>query len=134
MPATLLYLNPQPSTQTMSNPYTAYLVNIACDGHPRPVIPPNIEKPWDFLTSLFHEISDTAIPVTRTGMDTMMDAVFENPSFGPLLEDPVTYQTMFVTNGLLRTTPLFQSFWTHIILPAWNQHVDIRHAASATLL
>ena len=118
----------------MRDPYMAYLVNIACDGSSNPVIRKIEQPPLEFLTSLFHEISDTAIPVTRTGMDTMMDAVFENPSFGPLLEDPVTYQTMFVTNGLLRTTPLFQSFWTHIILPAWNQHVDIRHAASATLL
>ena len=119
----------------MSDPYTTALVKIACDRSSNPVIR-NIEQaqPLRFLTSLFHEISDTAIPVTRTGMDAMMDAVFENPSFGPLLEDPVTYQTMFVTNGLQRTTPLFQAFWTHIILPAWNQHVDIRRAASATLL
>lgn len=114
----------------MSNPYTAYLVHIACGSAKRiTVAPPTIEQPWEFLTTLFHIVSGTKYPVTRAGMDAMMDAVFENPSFGPLLDDPITYQTMFATYDLPLTTPLFQAYWTHIILPAWSQHVDIRRAA-----
>jgi len=93
---------------------------------------PTIEKPWEFLITLFFAISDTKYPVTRAGVDAMMDVVFNNPSFCPLLDNPTIYQAVFATESLPQTTPLFKAFWNHIILPAWNQHADIRRACATS--
>lgn len=80
----------------------------------------------DFLTSLFTTITDKQLPITREGTERLMDVLLENPAFTPLLIDPKRQQIQLAAAIDLPTrTPAFQSFWTHIIVPAWNQHVEL---------
>jgi hypothetical protein len=93
--------------------------------------PPDL--PPTFLTSLFTMIAANKLPITREGTERLMDALFENPAFMPLLTDPEAQQTQLAAAILLpTTTSAFQSFWTHIIVPAWNQHADLHRLLAET--
>ena len=85
--------------------------------------------PIVFLTDLFWYLSNTVQPITRTGMDRMMDTLFTpigaTTPFAPLLDDPEAYQIILGTN-VSQMSDLFKAHWTHIIIPAWNQHAEIR--------
>jgi hypothetical protein len=85
--------------------------------------------PAVFLTDLFWYLSNTVQPITRTGMDRMMDALFApigaTTPFAPLLDDPEQYQRI-LANNVRHMSDLFKAHWTHIIIPAWNQHAEIR--------
>jgi len=70
--------------------------------------------------------------ITRLGMERALDAMFSQPELTPLLDAPENSQNTFATEWLPATCPLFQSYWTHIIVPAWNQHADIRRTCLAT--
>ena len=86
--------------------------------------PPDL--PPTFLTSLFTMIAANKLPITREGTERLMDTLLENPVFEPLLTDPATQQTQLAAAIELPTrTSAFQNFWTHIIVPAWNQHADL---------
>jgi hypothetical protein len=67
-------------------------------------------------------------------MDRMMDTLFTPigattpfaaTPFAPLLDDPEAYQSILGTN-VSQMSDLFKAHWTHIIIPAWNQHAEIR--------
>ena len=65
-------------------------------------------------------------------MDRMMDALFATTPFAttpfaPLLDDPEQYQRI-LANNVRQMSDLFKAHWTHIIIPAWNQHAEIRRA------
>jgi len=88
---------------------------------------PCTTDPVPFLTHLFWYLSNTVQPITRTGIDRMMDALFEDPQFAPLLDDPEPNQAALAIS-VSQMSGLFIAHWKHIIIPAWNQHVEIRRA------
>ena len=84
--------------------------------------PPDLSP--SFLTTLFAMIASNQIPISREGTERLMDTLFENPAFTPLLSDPAVHQTQ-VAAAIEVKTDAFQTFWTHIVLPAWDQHAAI---------
>lgn len=111
---------------TIDDTYTQSLIAIATESLDLHHLSPPPDLPPTFLTNLFTTIAANRIPITREGTERLMDALFENPAFTPLLTDPESKQTQLAAAiDLPTTTTAFQSFWTHIIVPAWNQHADI---------
>lgn len=104
-------------------PYSQWLVDVACE---RPVgpqpPPPEIRDPANFLGAVLRILSLSPTPVTRRGLDSVMDAVFVLPQLTPLLENPAHHQQ------IVPIPPRFAAHWQHIVLPAWNQHAAIRWA------
>ena len=93
-------------------------------------ISPCTIDPTVFLTHLFWYLSNTVQPITRTGIDHMMDAIFASPTeFASLLDDPDHHQAILATS-VSQMSDLFQAHWMHIIIPAWNQHAAIRRACN----
>ena len=93
--------------------------------------PPDLSP--TFLTTLFTMIASNHIPIGREGTERLMDTLFENPVFTPLLTDPTTQQTqMAAAIDLPNKTPAFQTFWTHIVLPAWDQHAALHRLLAET--
>ena len=108
------------------------LTALATETIPALSLSPYPTDPAVFLTDLFWYLSNTVQPITRTGMDRMMDALFATTPFAttpfaPLLDDPEQYQRI-LANNVRQMSDLFKAHWTHIIIPAWNQHAEIRRA------
>lgn len=117
-------------------PYSKWLVDVACQ-RPRAAQPPHpeIRDPANFLTALLRVVAiaiQNGEPVTRLGMEHMLDAVFALPELTPVLDDAVGYQNAFAAAHLPACGASFQSFWDHIVRPAWDQHSDIRRICVAT--
>jgi len=89
-----------------------------------------IDNPHKFLTHLFRYLSDTAQPITRHGMDRMMDALFADKTFAPLLETEAAHQAAIADQ--LKMSELFKAHWKHIIIPAWNQHAEINSVCNSS--
>ena len=98
---------------------------------PRPGPGPEIRSPSNFLQAFFVILGKENY-TTREGIEQVMDSLFSLPPMAPLLEDAAatTFQEKFITNYLPFCTPLFQSYWDHIILPAWTQLRDIQRAVA----
>jgi len=93
--------------------------------------PPDLSP--TFLTTLFTTITSNHIPISREGTERLMDTLFENPVFTPLLSDPESQQIqMAAAIDLPNKTPAFQTFWTHIVLPAWDQHAALHRLLAET--
>jgi len=89
--------------------------------------PKPIETPFLFLAELFTTIS--TLPIRREGTERLMDTLFANPSFAPLLTDPDASQAdMAIAIDITKRSPAFQNYWTYIILPAWDQHAALKDA------
>lgn len=90
---------------------------------------PEIREPANFLQALFVLLGKENY-TTREGIEQVMDSMFSLPSMAPLLEDAAAaaFQEKFIEHYLPFCTPLFQSYWNHIILPAWAQLRDIQTA------
>jgi hypothetical protein len=89
-----------------------------------------IVDPVAFLTHLFWYLSNTVQPITRTGMDRMMDALFvPSGAFESLLDNPDHHQAIVATS-VSQMSDLFKAHWKHIIIPAWNQHAEIRRVCN----
>ncbi|NBV78093.1 hypothetical protein EBR66_08080 [bacterium] len=59
--------------------------------------------------------------VTMNGLDNMLDVLFNHPDMLPLLTD-LSYQ-----DRLKNETPkAIQKYWVHIIIPAWNHHIQLQ--------
>ena len=88
---------------------------------------PEIREPSNFLQALFVLLGKENY-TTREGIEQVMDSMFSLPSMAPLLEDAAAaaFQEKFIEHYLPFCTPLFQSYWDHIILPAWTQLRDIQ--------
>ena len=118
-----------------STPYTHYLLRLATEQQAQPDAtkrPDTITDPAIFVHGMLR-FFDYALSgrtpgpaITRHGMERALDALFSLPDLTPVLDAPANYQNTFVTAYLANTSSLFQSYWTHIICPAWNQHADIR--------
>lgn len=113
--------------------YVDFLLRIAKEsgyqyGISQPPLP-EIREPANFLQALFVLLGKENY-TTREGVEQVMDSMFSLPSMAPLLEDAAAaaFQEKFIEHYLPFCTPLFQSYWNHIILPAWTQLRDIQTA------
>lgn len=133
------------ASSTDLNTYLQYLYDIATENPFRPSPSqspgsPAIDTPSTFLIDFLTQIRDATnppLPITRHGMDAALDVLFSHPALRPLLlDDPTTvalqehYATAYVADTT--TSDLFRAHWTHIILPAWNQHRDIQRTVAGT--
>jgi hypothetical protein len=108
--------------------YADYLIAIACETPSSDTIEdPSIQDPANFFQALYLYAARTQKPISRAGTDRMMDTLFSHPDMQPLLDRQTAtqFQTEFAALYLPTLTPAYQSFWTHIILPAWSQHQDL---------
>ena len=114
--------------------YVDFLVRVAKESgyhfgrpQPSPGPGPEIRDPSNFLQALFVLLGKENY-TTREGIEQVMDSLFSLEPMAPLLEDAAatTFQANFTENYLPFCTPLFQSYWNHIILPAWTQLRDIQ--------
>lgn len=120
--------------------YIIYLFDIATEAPDRPLqIPdlPVIETPATFLMEFLSTMAATVPPppLTRHGMDAALDILFSHPAMRPLLLDDntsVALQQHFATSYLPDATPVFTAHWTHIILPAWDQHRELQRTLTVS--
>lgn len=112
--------------------YRDYLIAVATQAPlpPQPIAAPDLVEPVSFFLALLHELAYH--PITRLGLDKMLDALFAEPQFAPLLIAPTTSQARVATEVLPLVPAAFQPYWTHIIQPAWDQHADIVRTTLAT--
>jgi hypothetical protein len=113
--------------------YVDFLLHVSKEsgyhfGRPQPPAP-EIRDPTNFLQAVFVILGKENY-TTREGIEQVMDSLFSLPPMAPLLEDvaAAAFQEKFITNYLPYCTPLFQSYWDHIIIPAWTQLRDIQRA------
>lgn len=135
-------LSPAAAPRTMTaTPYHNYLLALAAEQTQFdatkcltvPIDPPTFaHEMFRFFDYTMRRKREGSPIITRLGMERALDAMFSLPELTPLLDAPDNHQNNFTTTYLHQTCPLFQSYWTHIIVPAWNQHADIRRACRAT--
>lgn len=116
----------------MSAAWIAYLLSEQ-RSQPPPYPHPNDLSPNAFVSALFRAVAEQPTGITRHGLDAMMDVLFALPEMVDLLRQPKESQNE-VTEALdLANLPAaFQAQWTHIIVPAWDQHAEIRKLLDAT--
>ena len=120
--------------------YVAYLFDIATEAPDRPLQAPDnpdINHPATFLIDFLRTMAATVPPppITRHGMDAALDILFAHPALRPLLLDDnssVALQQHFANTNLPDATPVFAAHWTHIILPAWDQHRELQRVVAAS--
>lgn len=119
--------------------YVRRLTQIACESPALAHLPTETATPplhTDAITptialaAAIIALGNGTSPITRNGLDAALDQLFAHPDIAPLLLtlDPDT----FADQVLPRTHPRFADFWTHIVRPAWDQHVDIARACAAS--
>jgi hypothetical protein len=116
------------------DPYTAYLIDVACE-FPGATPPPPPAEPAiaDFL-HLLATVATTApeIPITRVGVERAIDILCAHPAVIALFQHPdaTTDLANLIFDGILPVaTPLFRDYWDFIIAPIINEHIAV---ASAT--
>ena len=118
--------------------YVNYLTDVATQ-RPVPATPPPIHlgdiTPSAFIMDVLRHVGSahppqpsaaggvthSAHPITRHGVDDMMDIMLMNPVFSPTLAHAADIQEHFAVTFLRQTSAVFQDHWTYIIVPAWNQ-------------
>jgi hypothetical protein len=118
-----------PVSNTMLTDYIHTLLDIAteqCPFVPGPVPVPVQTAPVQFLTELFRYIATNRVPISRAGTDNLMDVLFETMD----LPDDASHVTSAL--DLPTTPPAFQAYWTHIVLPAWEQLTTLKRVLAAT--
>ena len=114
--------------------FSDYLIAVACEQETTEPIHRTITNPANFLQALFLYAARTHQPISREGTDRMMDLLFSHEDMQPLL-DPVEatkFQNEFTILYLPTLSPVYQTFWNHIVLPAWTQHQNIYQAMKTT--
>jgi hypothetical protein len=120
-------------TNTMSATMIDYLLSVARE---HPLMPPSADTPTP--VAIFRAVATNPDGITRHGLDAMMDALFSDTSFAlpayeNLLKHPVEYQNEIAAELEISQQPTaFQAQWSHIIVPAWNQHAELRKVLEAT--
>jgi hypothetical protein len=115
---------PQHSMTTAA--YMTYLASVACQRPVTSTIPiPEGIPPSTLLMDIFRYIGDGTHPITRHGVDALMDLLFENPAFQATLTNAADIQEHFTVTFLRHTSTVFQDHWTYVILPAWKHHADV---------
>jgi hypothetical protein len=118
-----------PGAHTMTT-YMDLLLDVA-RGVGAAVPPPpagSLGDPATFLLTLFHRLGQTPT-ITRAGVDTMMDAVFAVEDLRTTLTNAADIQAHFAATYLPHTSATYGAFWTHVIVPAWNQHAEAYQVA-----
>ena len=106
--------------------YVNYLTDVATQ-RPVPATPPPIHlgdiTPSAFIMDVLRHVGSVQNPhpITRHGVDDMMDIMLMNPVFSPTLAHAADIQEHFAVTFLRQTSAVFQDHWTYIIVPAWNQ-------------
>lgn len=98
---------------------------------------PHIDAPATFLYDFLRDMinTDPPLPITRHGMDAALDILFAHPAFHLLLKDDhaTTALQQYITETVIPTAPpVFAAHWTHIILPAWDQHRELQRTLAAS--
>lgn len=116
-------------TDTDFNRYLDHIRAIACESPDRNTNqPPPPALPDTALVTILRAIGN-ATP-TRHGLDAALDALFAHPDIAPLLQ---TCNPDELSNQVLpHTHPRFAAHWTHIVRPAWEQHVALAQALAAS--
>jgi hypothetical protein len=76
-------------------------------------------------------VTHAAHPITRHGVDDMMDVMLTHPALCHTLQHAADIQEHFASTFLHQTSAVFQDHWTYIIVPAWNQLAQGAGAGSA---
>ena len=120
-------------TNTMSATMIDYLLSVAREQPTTtPPPPPTDTDPADPI-AVFRAVAANPDGITRHGLDAMMDALFSVPAYENLLKHPVEYQNEIAADlNLIAQPTAFQAQWTHIIVPAWNQHSELRKVIEAS--
>ena len=112
--------------------YVNYLTDVACGRHVAAAAPPpplhlGDITPSAFIMDVFRHVGScsgsahAAHPITRHGMDDMIDIMFAHPALSPTLAHAAHIQEHFAVTFLRQTSAVFQDHWTYVIVPAWNQ-------------
>lgn len=120
-----------PDPPSPQQEYMGYLVAVATETPNAEYMdpPPNIPIPSDFFVALMVQLSDS--PLTRTGLDRMLDILLLSQVMDSLLDAPADFATFFETERLPLFPARFAPYWSDIIQPALYQLSDIRRALRA---
>jgi hypothetical protein len=110
-------------------PYMRYLADVACERPVAPVADPRYLGAPALATILAH-LGRPDTPITRNGLDAALDILFAHPDIAPVLQ--TLHPDEFANQVLPHTHPRFADFWTHIVRPAWDQHVALARTLAAT--
>lgn len=121
---------PGPSDRhTMSvKTYVHTLIAIATESYrlSRPLEVPEIPDPSAFVADLFRTLVTDKIPITREGMERMLDTLAAAPIFAEIWKAPPP------PLDLENTPPAFQTIWTYIVCPAWTQIAELHEVIALT--
>lgn len=108
-------------------PYLNYLADVACQRPTTHVQPPITDNPSALIMDVFKHIGSPAprLPITRHGIDAMIDVLFAHPVFQNTLTNATDIQEHFAVTFLRHTSEIFKDHWTYVILPAWNHHAAV---------
>jgi len=123
---------PRPSDRhTMSvKTYVHTLIAIATESY-RPASPlevPEIADPAAFVADLFRTLVTDKIPITREGMERMLDTLATAPIFAEIWAHPPP------PLDLDHIPPAFQTIWTYIVCPAWKQIAELHEVIALTAI
>lgn len=127
-------------SHTTDTDYVKFLRAIANETINSPEIPPVIVQfPTLFLmetlTAVLQPVASQP-PPTRNGLDAVCDILFVHPAVAPLIADAeqsAALQAHFADRYLRTAVPqALHDHWTHIILPAWQQHTELQSTLRIT--
>jgi len=128
---------PRPSDRhTMSvKTYVHTLIAIATESYrardpSRPLEVPEIPDPSAFVADLFRTLVTDKIPITREGMERMLDTLAAAPIFANIWAHPPPPLDLDLEN----IPPAFQTIWTYIVCPAWKQIAELHEVIALTAL
>ena len=124
------------STMSPSALYVEYLMSLASHKNTAPT-PPTITNPPNFLQAIFRILdleTKSKTKSNREGVEHLIDTLFAHPDMKPLLDDVAAaeFQRKFVSEHLPFCGPLFTSYWSYIIVPAWSQLRDVHRTVAWT--
>lgn len=106
--------------------FVNYLTDVACSRiQPGAAPPPALHlgdtiTPSAFIMDVLRHVGGPQ-PITRHGVDDMMDIMLTHPVLSHTLQHATHIQEHFATTFLRQTSAVFQDHWIYIIVPAWNQ-------------
>ena len=114
--------------------FSDYLIAVACEQETTEPTEQSIKNPANFFQALYLHIARSQNPISREGTDRMMDLLFSREEMQPLLDRQTAtkFQNEFAVLYLPTLSPAYQTFWTHIVLPAWAQHQNIYQVMKTT--
>jgi hypothetical protein len=114
------------TANTMTD-YVNYLTDVACQRQAPvatmdriPTLQLDAIPPATFIMNVLRHLGGPH-PITRHGMDDMMDVMLSHPVLRDTLAHATDIQEHFATTFLRHTNAVFQDHWIYIIIPAWNQ-------------